>query len=250
MLNAVTQGKAGRVAVGGETPVSWRALYTSSEDLLTATVFERLSYLPPHHFITVLAVTFGLPFPHMRAPMIDLEFWPRWKPDDQSDRVYVEPDVFLRVRDDATGFAQDLIVEAKPKSNVTPQCDNQWSEQIQAYATTMESQPKSHLRFLALGGLGRDYKTRTQIIQTKVQLPESSGLNVSFHGADWMTLRRAVERLRGLHCCQDSLLDDICTGLDLAGHRDWVLFETMTDAPSGRFENALIAFSNLEHLKA
>lgn len=45
MLVALTNGKAGRVGSEIKAGTSWRDVFRTSEDLLTATVFGRLAYL-------------------------------------------------------------------------------------------------------------------------------------------------------------------------------------------------------------
>ena len=46
MLNAIIYGKAGRMGWDGQKEsLSWRQVFQTREDLLTATFFERFSYL-------------------------------------------------------------------------------------------------------------------------------------------------------------------------------------------------------------
>ena len=50
MLSAILHGKAGRVEGADDEPRSYRDLFRASEDLLTATVLERLAYLEAADF--------------------------------------------------------------------------------------------------------------------------------------------------------------------------------------------------------
>ena len=81
MLNAVLKGKATRGRVG-EEPVYWRELLRSSEDFVTASVFERLSYLSDETLWCVIRSAVEPPdvLAGFLAPgQLSAEFWPRWR---------------------------------------------------------------------------------------------------------------------------------------------------------------------------
>lgn len=252
MLNAVRYGKAGRVDVGGESR-SWRDLYATSEDLLTASVFERLSYLPPALFLSILVETFGLELPFLHAPQLErMEYWPRWSletEDTEADKPKggkpavsvasgtVEPDLFIRFMDMASTTTLDFIVEAKPLPN-TAQCAGQWRREILAYHAS-EGEDAATVYFLAIGGLGRNAGARLDAIGQEIG--QSSETRVLLKGASWLRLREALERTHGRTEGLDTLFADTLEALSLAGHRDWKLFDTL--AGSGvDFEAALRAF--------
>lgn len=118
MLNAILHGKkrgsgiAGRQLQLGDT--------SGAEDLLTASVFERLSYLPDLVLAEVLdrllreAYEFG--------PLAKIEFWPQWSLDGQC----VEPDVVLY------DGQKTLLVEAKRHDFTLQQYPEQLARELRA----------------------------------------------------------------------------------------------------------------------
>ncbi|MDR4898333.1 hypothetical protein [Yersinia kristensenii] len=57
MLNAILEGKAGRIMLNEGVPQSWRTVFQSYEDLLTAAIWSRIHYLSPaamEHFFSAL----------------------------------------------------------------------------------------------------------------------------------------------------------------------------------------------------
>lgn len=61
MLHAIWSGKARRLKIEGlvEPAPRWRDIFHSNEDLLTATVFERLAYLSDAVFRQLIAFMTG-----------------------------------------------------------------------------------------------------------------------------------------------------------------------------------------------
>jgi hypothetical protein len=77
LLHAVLGSKAGKLPVSDGT-VSWRSAFRISEDLLTASVFGRLSYLDGPALWRVLRTTFGHSLPEYRvAELKEIAFWPK-----------------------------------------------------------------------------------------------------------------------------------------------------------------------------
>ena len=77
MLKAVLHGKAGRIEQEDNEAVSWRKLFKSHEDLMTAAVFGRFSYLSPNVQSHLLQQWLGCDedfstFEH-------IEFWPTYQ---------------------------------------------------------------------------------------------------------------------------------------------------------------------------
>lgn len=62
--------------------------------MLTASVFERLSYLPGADLWSILHTAFPDLPPYRVAELKEIIFWPRWK-DIESDGGQVEPDVIM-----------------------------------------------------------------------------------------------------------------------------------------------------------
>lgn len=116
MLSAILHGKkkgtglAGIRLKIGETP--------GAEDVLTATIFERISYLPEEVFKQFINNLLGY---DAFGYLYDLEFWPSWEIEDYR----VEPDVVLF---DAT--EQVIIVEAKRYDDIQQQYARQLANEI------------------------------------------------------------------------------------------------------------------------
>lgn len=118
MLSAILHGKkkgtglAGIRLKIGETP--------GAEDVLTATIFERISYLPEEVFKQFINNLLGY---DAFGYLYDLEFWPSWEIEDYR----VEPDAVLF---DAT--EQVIIVEAKRYDKSRQQDAHQLANEILA----------------------------------------------------------------------------------------------------------------------
>jgi len=158
MLNAILSGKSGTLSQDLKKGTSWRTLFKGSEDLLTATVFERLSYLPDARFLQILADTFSFDIRAYETGSIKLEtieFWPRWE-DVTSHALIVEPDVYMRFIFEEREQMIDVIIEAKPFDTGTLQYKTQWERQILSYNVMTDEldRPITEVKFLALGGLG------------------------------------------------------------------------------------------------
>ncbi|MDV6343972.1 hypothetical protein [Nitrosomonas sp. Is37] len=144
MLSAVLNGKrrgtgfAGKKLMLGETD--------GAEDVLTATVFERIAYLPNsvlERFFDTLLV--------LDEPIGSLEeiiFWPSWSLSDQR----IEPDVILR------GSARTLMVEAKRYDDGLQQYAKQLTRELQAGLE--EEMLGDKLVLLTIGGM-LDYSEST-----------------------------------------------------------------------------------------
>ncbi len=117
MLSAVLYGKklgtgfAGLKLKIGETQ--------GAEDVLTASVFERIGYLPDEVFIDFTNHLFGNK--KEIGSLNTLSFWARW------ENSSVEPDVIL------TCSEQTIIVEAKRYDNIQQQYAEQLAKEIKAH---------------------------------------------------------------------------------------------------------------------
>jgi hypothetical protein len=118
MLAAVLNGKrrgtgfAGKRLTLGETD--------GAEDVLTATIFERIAYLPDPVFEGFLAALLELDEPI--GTLDEIIFWPSWALSDQR----IEPDVVLY------GSARTLLVEAKRRDDGLQQYAAQLARELQA----------------------------------------------------------------------------------------------------------------------
>lgn len=102
MLNAIRDGKKRGTGIEGE---NLAAGFDGAEDTLTATVFERLFYLPDQVIAEVLLGLFG--WSGQTAAIEDCLFWPRWERPDSAG--FKEPDVVVVWRDPSL----ILVIEAK-----------------------------------------------------------------------------------------------------------------------------------------
>ena len=237
MLNAILTGKSGTTIAQDITKgTSWRTLFKKSEDLLTATVFERLAYLPSRRFFQIISDTFGLSFEFIAGNtetiiLKTIEFWPRW--DDVTDNaLIVEPDVFLSFYIPETGKTIDMIIEAKPFDTGTLQYKTQWERQILSYAAMAKEleSPVIRVVYLALGGLGLDPKIRFSTLKNEfintcddVLYPK----NLDFAGCSWSALMDTCENLNDLTEFVTRIVADILEALSLSGYSKRLYFNDL-----------------------
>jgi hypothetical protein len=186
MLNAILEGKAGRVMLDGDEAQSWRAVFKSYEDLLTAAVWGRINYLSPaamdQFFLSLLGIN--------RESWGDFEsitFWPKYTfpvPIDEKmkryltgDEQFAEPDLVLTFENTA------LIVEVKPPAGGM-QYHQQWRKEIYTY--TEDNNAKDNVHFLALGNLPA--ATDNWFRELKELFPQ-----VQFHGIEWRRVREIFQ---------------------------------------------------------
>ena len=131
-----------------------RATYRDNEDALTSSIFERLMYLPKElmHHVIKEALLDSIPNLDL-TKFKNITYWPNWSPKHTTNKIRVEPDVFIRTAE------QDIIIEAK-RHDDKQQDSNQWKREIQAYNNEYIEENKT-LIFIALGGL---YKKETESI--------------------------------------------------------------------------------------
>ncbi|WP_346284597.1 hypothetical protein [Zoogloea sp.] len=136
MLSAVLNGKrrgtgfAGKQLALGDT--------SGAEDVLTATVFERLAYLPDLLLETFFDRFLGLDEPP--GPLTEIQFWPSW----YMAGTRVEPDVVLQ------GSERSLLVEAKRHDHGLQQYAQQLARELVAGTCSGELRRPV---LLTLGGL-------------------------------------------------------------------------------------------------
>ena len=151
-----------------------------AEDVLTASVFERLSYLPDESFCAVMLTMLGEPF----GPLRDIEYWPSWYLD---DGTRVEPDILLR------DGRRSLVVEAKRYDNVHQQNPRQLANEL--LSGWREGLLNDDCLLLALGGL-KDLRAATCTgLHTAVvdAMPVSSRRPFTLICSSWQQLYRALE---------------------------------------------------------
>jgi hypothetical protein len=226
MLQAVISGKAGKIPIGqGEEKVSWRKVFRISEDLLTASVFGRLAYLPDEVLWRIMRRTFGPPLPDFKVAVLeDISFWPRWTDAIDDDRN-VEPDVFLDFKLGDPAIQVRLIVEAKLWKHPS-QDARQWAREWVPYQDTAGDD--GHVAFLcALGGLGKKVHEMAERIATEVS---AIGHEIKVAAAGWDHLLDALEEERKspMSRATTRIIDDVVSALGLADYQHLKLPGDMT----------------------
>jgi hypothetical protein len=216
MLQAVINGKAGRPASVADG-ATWRQVFRTSEDLLTATVFERLSYLDGPLLWEVLRNTFrpALLPPRKLVELLDVEFWPMWQDIDGGIGQDVEPDVVLTfsVGDPARTIV--LIVECKLGGLQYPR---QWARESAAFAARRAADPPDDVWLLALGGLP-DSALRT-VTRFTGEIRATYGTDVQALAADWSDLARVLDELDAGDPIAGRIIGDVKAALALNGYRN------------------------------
>lgn len=242
MLHALLRRKRPRGAVpdpgssDDASPID-ADLLSGREDPLTATVFERVAYLPDRVAWTLLQAS-SVPLDGSEplrgaAPAASptWTFWPALRPGVGSrNSVRVEPDVVAGWGDEV------LLFEAKHHGE---QWTGQWLDQIRAVRADRRWRDR-RLLFFAVGGRapGADAE-RSAVVH------EALGASVPpMFRIQWEVLHVEVERLLGAddHPPERvALLRDIAAGLDLWGYRLRPQMATFSDGTAqwpGSFERS------------
>lgn len=154
MLKAIIHGKAGRISIDGKDErVSWRDMFRSREDLLTAAIFSRWAYLSSKMQKHFICSWFGVDAKtsHIFDCFQDIHFWPKFYLTDNSERSYVEPDVLIQFE------TVNVLIEVKPPLG-GDQYFEQWRNEITGYFSWDENEDKP-LYFLAIGRVDAVNKT-------------------------------------------------------------------------------------------
>ncbi|MDH0645823.1 F-box domain-containing protein [Pseudomonas sp. GD03858] len=136
MLNAIMAGKKRGTGLQGEAFSPEEA--EGAEDVITATVFERLAYLPDEQFCAVMHDLLGESF----GPLQEIQYWPSWK---SRDNTKVEPDLVLH------DGRRTVVVEAKRHDHRDQQSPAQLAREL--LAGWHGEQLEDGCILLALGGL-------------------------------------------------------------------------------------------------
>ena len=153
-----------------------RNLYKANEDSLTASVFERLMYLPKELFQHILEKALFDIVPYLDLTgMESIEYWPNWDAKDTLNKDRVQPDIFIRTS------KADIIFETK-RYDKNQQDPYQWYNQVIAYRNEYGEYQKE-LIYIALGGL-RNRRTETL---------SNYGLNIKVYKCSWSRLMEAAK---------------------------------------------------------
>lgn len=204
MLQAIWQGKAGRIEQDGSS-VRWRELFRRSEDLLSATFFGRFPYLSDAALSAVLECLIGSPAGSL-SPFEKLELWPRLTR--LEERSYVEPDVLLRFRDEL------VMIEVKPPFG-GGQYREQWLAQTRALAVEDEYANYQRIYYVALGN------AQLQPLSC-AELPDARFVGMTLR--EWGQLRLALLETTTFETCRQdrAILDDWLCAFELFGMAPYI----------------------------
>ncbi|MEL0578335.1 hypothetical protein AACK17_07260 [Pectobacterium punjabense] len=204
MLQAIIQGKAGRVEIEGRAPESWRGVFKKREDLLTAAFFTRIGYLSEKSRSLFIHEFLGLS-ESVLGEYRQVNFWPRYSLNMKGvDQKIVEPDVILAFE------KADILIEVKPPSGGV-QHHQQWQREIIAYH--QDERKKEQLFFIALGnipkslgefnsGLTNEHRENTKVIQR-----------------EWHNAKNALLSLKVGNTHEKHIIRDCLSALSLYGIR-------------------------------
>lgn len=178
MLNAVFSGK--KRGTGLQNQQATLELAEGAEDVLTASVFERLAYLPDELLTAVLSELLGEAF----GPLQAIEYWPSWR---LQDDTRVEPDVLLH---DAQ---RCVLIEAKRHDHVRQQSARQLANEL--LAGWHGKYLGDNCILLTLGGLEDTSAAGRQRLLGEVLdlLPAGSATRFTLVCRSWQQLYQALE---------------------------------------------------------
>lgn len=220
MLRAILDGKGRTVPEGLKAGDSLRRVYKVSEDLLTATVFERLAYLGGSTLWAVLRATFRPDvLPDRKVVELDeIEFWPRWSKANPTLEQDVEPDVILRFSVGDPPVRVTLVIECKlGRWQEAGQWRREWIAHEMEFAGDDEP---DECFFLALGGLGV-FKGKPQEMVSAFATPASVGAStpIMAAAADWSDLMHALHKVEIPEGAERRVFEDLRRALALHGYR-------------------------------
>ena len=218
MLNAILSSKSGRVSPEDQQNLRWRDIFRGSEDLITATIFERLAYLAAETAWNLLASASGSQLHAYRlAEITTMEFWPIWSTEDRARGV--EPDVFIafELGDPVRKF--HMIVESKYGG---VQSAWQLKEEILAWrqAVLDEIDTPDHLVVVAIGGLrtgSRRQRLEDAFRDATVDLADVAG-ELSLVMIDWSDFARAFALHKPQSPHEGRIVEDLRRSLELYGY--------------------------------
>lgn len=164
--------------------------YEGSEDLLTAAVFSRLTYLSDETLGSLLtSLCPGLAWESV-GPLVEVHFWPRIPIEDR----IVEPDVIFEFN------AVALCIEAKRWDGISQQSTEQLSSQFSALRAHYPGE--MDIVQIAVGGLGRSLGDLAQVKPAPMFI-------------SWGKIAIAVDRLLPASRAEQRVLLDIKSALRL-----------------------------------
>ncbi|MBB3020416.1 hypothetical protein FHR70_003497 [Microvirga lupini] len=217
MLNAILHGKGRTLPDDVKPGASLKSTFKRSEDLLTATIFERLSYLDGEIIWQLLRKTFKPDLlPNRRlASLEEIEFWPLWTKANSRLKKDVEPDVVLRFAVGDPARTVTLIIESKLDGVQYP---DQWAQQWIAHDEEYSGEDgPDECYFLALGGLRGSAEMTVSTFSERIA--EQHGISVQAAAADWSDLMTALDEVDIERRDVRRIVTDLQEALALHGYR-------------------------------
>lgn len=219
MINAIFESKSGRLSREADQNIRWRDLFKESEDLVTATIFERFSYFPAEITWQLLAAAAGGRLQSYRlAELKNIVFWPMWSAEDRARGV--EPDVFIELRLGDPARKIHVIVEAKHGG---AQLAWQLAVEVRAWREAVDAdelEQPDQLIILAIGGLPAASKVKNleQAFEQSVsgiQEPDD-GILLAMFG--WKDIARALAIHKPANDHEARIIGDMLQALELFGY--------------------------------
>lgn len=219
MLSAILNGKGRRLPTSLPAGASLRMAFVRSEDILTATVFERLAYLDGSVLWALLVATFRPRVLSERkvAELTGIEFWPTWWPAAEGAGGSVEPDVVMRFSIGDPPVEVVLVVECKLDGLQYPK---QWAREWIAARSADAADEAAETYLLALGGLPAGAAAVVEAFTSTLR--ETAGIEVKAAAADWRDLLRALDGLDVTRQPDHRIVSDVKAALALYGYADHV----------------------------
>ncbi len=205
MLQAILSNKARKTSDSDMESIRWGDAFKEYEDLLTAAVFGRFSYLSSK--VQDHLLKSWLDPKEDFSKLESITFWPRYTLNKEDKDSSVEPDLVL----DFPKFS--LVVEVKKKKH-NVQTLEQWRSQINAFIQSNNQGYKS-VYFLAIGGMTKNNEHFPREIALEL---EHKLLGVK--SINWQPLTNSLISLRDLKIVnsQDSyIIADIINALKFHG---------------------------------
>ena len=219
MLSAILNGKGRRLPTSLPAGASLRMAFVRSEDILTATVFERLAYLDGPVIWALLVSTFRPSILPERkvAELTGIEFWPTWWPAGEGSGGSVEPDVVMRFSVGDPPVEVVLVVECKLGGLQYPA---QWAREWIAARSEGAADEAAETYLLALGGLPTSAAAVVEAFTSKLR--GTAGIEVKAAAADWRDLLRALDGLDVPRQPDRRIVSDVKAALALHGYAEHV----------------------------
>lgn len=215
MLRAILGGKGRRLPDTARPGDSFRSVFRSAEDPLTAAVFSRLAYLDPSLLWAVLSCATRDELPDGTRPirLVAAQFWPEWSLTTASGVRSVEPDVFMRFDIGDPPRRVDLVVECKRRDGHNR---GQWEREWRAHAETYpDDDPDRDVALLAVGMWGKAPPAEIATVLSAHRDPMPEGFRAV--AMDWRDLTNTLARLT-VDDRDRRIVEDILDALALHGH--------------------------------